>query len=160
MKTTVLKRNGKRIPSSEAHQLARNIGQTMLSVGFYTEPTVTEDGCLKLTVGRMACFQVIPERLGYNAKVGRYVTSPKGYKRTRTPLWEQRVRFNHLLNDCLDAAGITCAIKSGGVFTVRTIQSGRVDSWDNPAEYGLNCAELMPEAEAIARIERKESGAV
>lgn len=74
------------------------------------------------------CFSVDVERLGHNARVGTYVSSPKGYKRTNVPTWEQRENFNHIINDVLDMYGLKANIKSGP-YVVRNKDTGRVDEW-------------------------------
>lgn len=75
------------------------------------------------------CFRVNTTMIGHNARVGRYISSPKGYKRTDVPTWDQRVEFNDIVNNCFDRAGLAGRIMSG-TFKVRTKDQGRCDEDD------------------------------
>lgn len=106
----------------------------------------------------MSSFRINTAKLGHNARVGRTnaygwhgIQSPKGYKRTNVPTWEQREDFNHLVNDVFDKFGLVATITSGN-YTVRT-RSGRVNDWNYGGDRGKGwsgdaCRDIVTEKEA------------
>ena len=87
------------------------------ALGFITDCTVLNSRSIKIGL-HMISFRVDTKRLGYNARIGAYVKSPKGYKRTDVPTWDQRVQFNDTVNRVFDQLGLQATIRSG-CYTVR-----------------------------------------
>lgn len=122
--------------------------------GFRTEGTRLTGSAIKIGL-RMSSFRIDTEMRGYNARIGRHVASPKGYKRTDVPTWEQRVEFNNLINSVFDRFGLVANIKSG-CFTVRDKVKGANDEydWENqtPSWMGYHGATLFGSGEECYRI--------
>lgn len=120
--------------------------------GYITDAHRLTGSAIKIGL-HMSSFRVDTAKLGHNARVGRFVKSPKGYKRTDVPTWDQRVEFNDIVNDVFDRYGLVALIKSGS-FTVRDKREGRKDEGDwqyqKPMHYGFDYCpdEIMPEADA------------
>src|SRR5690606_29332298 len=136
--------------------LCNEIVAEAASEGFITESHVKSGTSVKIGL-HMRSFRIDTQMLGHNARVGNAAygwngnQSPKGYKRTDVPTWEQREDFNHLVNDIFDRHGLLAKIVSGN-YTVRT-HEGRVNYWDYGGDRGLGwsgdaCHEIMPENEA------------
>lgn len=151
--------SGKRLSLHSFNKLRLELQRQFAKAGFETNIYMISSCSIKIGL-HMKSFTIDPNILGYNAKVGRYVNSPKGYKRTTTPLWEQREDFNHIVNDAFDKFGLQANIKSG-YYKVRTVKGGRIDEWacvdfhGNPAEpdvsyngMGEELDRLMTEKEA------------
>lgn len=155
MRATYIRNQDKsKLSESELETLCQYIVSKAAKAGFETDASILSGGAIKIGIN-MRSFQIIPATLGYNARIGRHVSSPKGYKRTLVPTWEQREDFNHLVNDAFDKYKLTANIKSGP-YTVRT-REGRVDSWDPISGYiggsdyngmGDLIGEILPEKEA------------
>lgn len=109
-----------------------NLCQTIIlraaAKGFNTEAHTLNGSAIKIGL-HMASFRINTAMLGYNGRISRFVSSPKGYKRTNVPTWEQRVEFNDLVNDVFDKYGLLANIKSG-CFTVRDKKKGRHNEYD------------------------------
>lgn len=122
--------------------------------GFKTDAHRLTGSAIKIGL-HMSSFRVITSKLGHNARIGRYVDSPKGYKRTDVPTWDQRVEFNNIVNKLFDKFGLVANIKSG-CFTVRDKKKGAhtEDDWDNqtPSWMGYQGASCNGFGEEICRI--------
>lgn len=138
-------------------KLVNTLDHKLKKAGFVTEVTQVNSTSVHLGL-HMRSFRIDPAKLGYNANTGRdYANTPKGYKRTTTPLWSQREDYNHVVNDVLDQFKLNATVKSGN-YIVRDYMSGPVHYW-YPEEghqdffiglYSGNVIKhLMSEAEAI-----------
>lgn len=118
-------------------------------------------GATSMKIGlHMSSFRVDTALLGHNARVGREnaygwngIKSPKGYKRTDVPTWDQRVLFNDFVNEIFDKHGISATIKSG-CFTIRIGTDAKCESdWFNDS-YGAQgfsstaSDQIVPEIQA------------
>lgn len=155
--------NDKKVTEHTLNELCSIIASKMERAGFITGTEVLNSSAIKVGL-HMSSFRINTSKLGHNARVGKYVSSPKGYKRTDVPTWDQRVEFNNIVNSILDKNGIKATIKSG-CFTVRDkVKGAHIESdWENqtPIWMGYHgkslfgsgevCAEIMEEAEARDR---------
>jgi hypothetical protein len=128
--------------------------------GFVTDANVRKGSTIHVGIHSRS-FRVNTAMLGHNARLGRataggyyfHEKSPKGYKRTDVPTWEQRKSFNHLVNDVLDKLNWSANVVSGN-YTVRTRKGGRVNSWYPGGDRGSggysgdSAHDIVPESEA------------
>lgn len=150
---------GSRLTPTKLLTIRTEIAQAMHREGFITEVEMTE--AFQIRVGlHMRSFRIDTRRLGYNADVSPWARkrSVKGYVRTSTPTWEQREKFNHIINDVLDAHGITATVRNSAVY-IRT-REGRINNWDHERFGRLERAyyEIQTEAEVLK--ERAEESAL
>ena len=80
--------------------------------------------------GHMRQFNIDTKKLGHNADYSQYAqkTCKAGFKRCDIPTWDQRVKFNRLINRVFNQFSLVANIKSG-LFVVRTIESGSIHNW-------------------------------
>lgn len=130
------KKNGAGRPTERfLEEFCESIVFKLRNNGFITEASLVNSSSIKIGL-HMSSFRVDTAKLGHNARVGRQThlcayfksDSPKGYKRTDVPTWEQRVQFNDIVNDMFDAYGLMATIRSGA-YVVRT-RDGRRAEWD------------------------------
>jgi hypothetical protein len=111
MKCTSIKfKNGSKVGSLEA--LCWDLHNALTANGFKTEVEVKNSTSIKIGM-HMSSFRIITSELGYNGRISRFCKSPKGYKRTDVPTWDQRVEFNDIVNAKFDEHGLSATIKSG-----------------------------------------------
>jgi hypothetical protein len=119
------------------------------SRGFITEAQRLTGTALKIGL-HMRSFRIDVNKVGHNARISRYVDSPKGYKRTDVPTWDQRVEFNNIVNKIFDKFGLEANIKSG-CFTIRDkVKGAHTESdWEDqtPSWMGTE-GHIMTEKEA------------
>lgn len=131
MKITNIRLNNKKISKNELDHIFYALVFKLKTNGYITEYSVNENGSVKVGM-HMKCFVIDTILLGYNARLGRYIKSPKGYIRTNIPTWDQRVEFNNIINKYLDNLNITCTIKSGEfIIRCKTDGAKTEDDWDN-----------------------------
>lgn len=156
--SNIRNKDNKTLSSVELKDLCRVIVATAAQYGFITDAEVISGGAIKIAL-HMSSFRIDTHKLGHNARIGRYVKSPKGYKRTDVPTWEQREGFNHLINDVFDKRKLSARIVSGP-YDVRSKSNGRIDEWypvmgyTGSASYngfGELIAEVITEKEARQR---------
>lgn len=149
-----------KITHEELTQLCSNVVLWTAVKGFVTRAEVLNSGAIKIG-WHMSSFRVNTAWIGHNARVGMYVDSPKGYKRTNVPTWDQRVEFNNIVNAQFDQMKLKAIIKSG-CFTIREHESGAWNEghWEaqTPIWMGYHGAivdglgrvisEILPEKEA------------
>jgi hypothetical protein len=129
MNATRIRTRSGEIPSTDLLlKLEKRLNAAFKRSGFETQVTLKTRSALKIGL-HMCSFRIDPEKLGYNADRGFCGSRcSAGFKRTRTPTWEQRESFNHLVNDAFDALKLSARIKSGP-FLVRSALMGRVNVW-------------------------------
>jgi hypothetical protein len=149
--TYIRNRDKSKLTKSELETLCSYIVAKAAKAGFETEAGLLSGGAIKIGM-HMCSFRIITSKLGHNARTDRFNKSPKGYKRTNVPTWEQREDFNHLVNDAFDKYKLTANIKSGP-YIVRT-KEGREDSWYPQSGWiGGGVSEISPEKEARERLD-------
>ena len=109
--------NGKKMKSSELEALVQTLLAKLEIAGFLTEGSVINSSSIKIGM-RMKSFVINVQKLGYNARYNPYGKSKKGYSRTSTPTWDQRVQFNDMVNQVLNDLNISANVTSGP-FTIR-----------------------------------------
>jgi hypothetical protein len=143
-----------KLATHQLEDLCRDIVHEATKVGFKTAAHPLTGSAIKIGL-HMSSFRIDTTKLGHNARLGRYIKSPKGYKRTDVPTWEQRVEFNDLVNDVFDEYGLVALIKSG-CYTVRDKRRGRWNEtdWENqtPSWMGYHGEVLNGLGESMARI--------
>jgi hypothetical protein len=156
MKVTGIRTNkGLKLTESELNTLCQTIVTKAAKMGFKTGASIISNGSIKIGL-HMQSFRIITSKLGHNARVRRYVDSPKGYKRTNVPTWDQREDFNHLINDILDHWKLSANIKSGP-YEVRSKADGRVNNWYPIDGYtGGSPKEVLTETEAREQMNSDE----
>lgn len=87
----------------------------------------------------MRSFSVDTSKHGYNARYNPYRITKKGYTRTNTPTWNQRVEFNNIINKVLNEYNVSCNIKSGP-YTIRQELTAMTESdwYDQKPEWQLD----------------------
>ena len=122
--------------------------------GFITKASQLTGSAIKIGL-HMSSFRVDTAKLGHNARIGRYIDSPKGYKRTDVPTWDQRVEFNNIVNRAFNQYGLVANIKSG-CFTVRDKVKGAHNEtdWENqtPSHMGYHGVSYNGMGEEMSRI--------
>lgn len=134
----------------ELESLQKTIEHHMQYAGFITEVTILNSSSIKVGM-HMRSFRINTEKLGYNADTGRFArTLKKGYKRTAIPTLDERVKFNHIINDALDHFEMQANVKSGDI-TVRYFEHGRVNEWNHyTSAFGERCFyEIVKETEML-----------
>jgi hypothetical protein len=167
MKATSIRYNSKngggKLTARMLEELCNAILFQTNKAGFITGANVENGSSISIGL-HMSSFRVNTEKLGHNARLGDYIDSPKGYKRTDVPTWDQRVEFNNIVNKCFDKFHLDANIKSGP-FTVRDKIKGANDEqdWENqtPEHLGWHgvamngmgqvMSEIVPESEARER---------
>lgn len=128
MKATKMRLKGRKtLTAAQMQRLITSLKRELKRAGFITEVFTINRSSLQIGL-RGKSFTVDTSIHGYNAIMGIHVNSKKGYKRTTIPVWNQRVTFNHIVNDCFDALKVDAAIRSG-IFTVRDCVTGRIHEW-------------------------------
>lgn len=130
---TKIRNNDGKLKAKSLQTLANALSKALTKEGFITDVTVKNSSSLKLGL-HSRCFSINTQKLGHNAVIYSADSSmkfKKGYKRTNVPVWDQRVRFNDVVNDVLDSFRVSANIKSGP-FTIRKgYDRGTEDSWRN-----------------------------
>lgn len=160
--TAIRYKSTKEIPvSTVLENLCEYIVHKASAAGFITESQVLTKTSIKVGM-HMSSFRVNTAMLGHNARLGiaaygyNGCKSPKGYKRTNVPTWDQRVEFNNIVNDAFDKYKLTARIVSGN-YTVRT-KEGRINSWYEGGDRGNGWSgdasvEIISELEARERLD-------
>lgn len=146
--------SGSKATEQELKQLCSIAVDKLEARGFITEAEVLSSSAIKIGLpGRS--FRIDVNHLGHNARLGHFVSSPKGYKRTDVPTWDQRVIFNDVVNELFDKWDLVALIKSG-CFTVRDKRRGahNESDWENqtPSWMGYHGAACNGMGMDIARI--------
>lgn len=144
---------GKKISKSELQTLCEYIFSKAQCMGFLTSTEVLNGSSIKIGI-HMGTFRIDTDMLGHNARISRFCDSPKGYKRTNVPTWDQRVEFNNLVNKAFDTYGLKANIISGN-YTVRTFDGGGETSWPSGGDrggYGYD-ADIETERDARERLD-------
>lgn len=123
--------------------------------GFITDASKLNGSSIKIGL-HMSCFRINTTKLGYNARISDYVKSPKGYKRTDVPTWDQRVEFNNLINEIFDLYGLIANIRSGDFIIRNKSESKTENDWDSTDSnrgvvyngIGQLCCRIIPEKDA------------
>lgn len=139
----------------QLNELCETIVYKALRAGFLTEAHTLTGTSIKIGL-HMCSFRIDVNKLGHNARLGKFIDSPKGYKRTNAPTWDQRVEFNDLVNDVFDNANLSARIMSGS-FQVRNKCTGRRDEQDWISEaldmgLGVDGAQYNGMGEEVSRI--------
>lgn len=146
---------GTKPTANDLKYLCDIIKQRAQGRGFITDTEQLTGSAIKIGL-HMSSFRIDTNMLQHNARIGRfYDKSPKGYKRTDVPTWDQRVEFNDMVNDVFDKYGYVALIKSG-CFTIRDKKRGRHDEqdWENqtPSWMGYKGATVNGFGEELCRI--------
>jgi|GEM_PF-5514035 len=158
MKATKIRNvNGKVISREEMERLVHNLRTNIELAGYISNAKIVTSSSVKIGLNSSS-FRVDTRRHGHNARIGRRCESPKGYKRTDVPNWDQRVEFNNIVNACFDALNLKANIVSGN-YTVRSFDKGARDYWpeggdrNNTLGYSANCYsdDIITEKEAIVQ---------
>lgn len=131
--TRIRDKDNKKLDRHVLEQIAKELELKAAMLGFIHYAYV--DGSSIRTGINSKSFVINTGMLGHNGRVGRFVDSVKGYKRTNLPTWEQRVAMNHLVNDVLDSYEVSANVKSGN-YIVRTSSGDRVSSWPDGGQLG------------------------
>ena len=124
--------NGQVPSTDQILKIVKTISRAYKQIGFDCPVSALNRTSIKIGEG-YSLFRVVVSSRGYNAYVGSHISSPKGYKRTNVPTWDQRVEFNNILNGILDAFNVVCNVKSGP-FTVRVKEGALGESfWSGQA---------------------------
>lgn len=145
------------LKTSETHLalLTMNIVRKCAVAGCRTEATVINSTSIKIGL-HMCSFRIETKKIGYNARVGGHCDSPKGYKRTDVPTWDQRVEFNDIVNECFNSSGLTANIKSG-CYTIRSgARSFNESDWSNQKPTWMGYS-LGYQTEIVTEPEARES---
>ncbi len=141
MKVTRIRTKKNELPSTDQLlKLEKRLNKAFQKAGFITKVTLG-DSRSNMKIGlHMASFKVDVNKIGHNAMVGKYKKSPKGYVRTNTPTWEQRVEFNDIVNDCFNKSKLSARITSGK-FLVRDLKQGAMDEqhWQEQSPDSYSC---------------------
>lgn len=114
--------------------VANYIQSEIDKAGFISHASATGPTSMHIGI-HMGSFRIDPNMLGYNARLNNnWQKSPKGYKRTSVPTWEQRVEFNHIINNAFDKFKLKARIMSGE-YLVRSFETGRKNSWSTLEPY-------------------------
>jgi hypothetical protein len=138
MKVTYLRNeSGNKLNHTEMNMIIERLDYKFNEAGFLTSVYQLNGTSLNISQGGK-CFSVDVSKLGHNARLP-YVTNQygtycgikyiRGYKKTSLPTWDQRVRFNNILNEVLDFYKVTCNIKSGP-FVIRDRKNGSMHECD------------------------------
>lgn len=157
--TSIRTKNNSKPESVDMQRLMLLIKARFKRAGFITDITSVSPTALKIGL-HMRCFSIDTVKLGSNARLGAYTHSPKGYKRTNLPTWNQRVEFNDIVNACLDKFNYTASVRSGP-FTIRDkTRAQNKNDWQRqkPDHMGPNgeiyngvgqvCIHIMSESDA------------
>lgn len=162
------KKDGKVISDSHMVALIQEVMRRTTRAGFRTDVKWLNSTSIKIGLHKSS-FRIDTDKLGYNARIGRFVYSPKGYKRTDTPTWDQRVEFNNIVNDVFDRLRLTAGIKSG-CFIIRERDFGRKSErhWEDQTPtwmgyhgagkngMGETISDIVPESEARESMDSDE----
>lgn len=170
MKVTYMRIQGKKPTPEQLSFIIADLTREFNDAGFITSVDATSSTGLNIGLGGK-CFTVDTGKLGYNALTGFYTMyggfidrgGIKGYTRTAIPTWDQRVKFNDILNKILDAYEVTCNIKSGP-FIIRDRENGGYseDDWESQVPDGQwsycvdRIVELTPDMVAEGKERLKE----
>ena len=159
MKATGIRYKNKQGLSKPSERILEDLCEKILWAmerkGFITNAAVLNSTSIKIGL-HMSSFRVNTTKLGHNARTNQFIKSPKGYKRTDVPTWDQRVEFNDIVNDLFDSYSLQATIKSG-CYTVRSRQGRRSEhDWhhETPMSYHFNAdadREILPEADMRER---------
>lgn len=99
--------------------------------GFISDAVVTDQGGIRIGL-HMRSFTINTAKLGHNYDTSPYARKAckTGYRRTNTPTWEQREKYNHIINDVFDKFGLKANIYNSFVH-IRYSDSGRVYHWNH-----------------------------
>lgn len=154
MRVTGIRIKGVRPTHAQLTKIAVRLEQSFKRAGFNTGVYIENSTALNITAGG-STFRVNTERLGHNYRVNRssLASTKAGYKRSNLPTWDQRVEFNHAINDVLDAMSVTARVTAAhGEFVVRT-HDGRVNSWyDNSGNSNWEWLITSSESEAADQV--------
>ncbi len=116
MKITKMRVKGK-IPSTDVLlAIERELKESFTRAGFITNVSFG-DTRSSMKIGlHMRSFSIDVSKLGYNATI--YANSlamnlRNGYKRTNVPTWNQRVKFNQIVNKVLTRNKVSATVRSG-----------------------------------------------
>lgn len=130
MKLTKIRRAGKKLNDSALEHLAIQLSNAVKRRGYITE--IHRVNCSSLKVGIwQRTFKVNIYSLGYNARYNPHSVSKKGYVRTSSPTWDQRVKFNDIINEVLTKNKIDCNVKSGSFLIRHGFTSYEEQDWEN-----------------------------
>lgn len=155
--TKIRNSDGSKLTERMVEEYAQLILQALNKKGFKTNAYAT--GATSMKIGlHMSSFRIDTTKLGHNARVGiaaygyNGCKSPKGYKRTDVPTWDQRVEFNDTVNYILDKFNIHANIKSGAYTIRKGDWSYCENDWYNQGSnfsYSADASrQIIPEAEA------------
>ena len=117
MKITKIQKNNDKLSQDDLQALATELQYTLFRAGFRTNAKVVNSSRIDLGL-HMKSFVIDINKLGYNARYSPYCSSKKGFRRTSSPTWDQRVEYNNLVNEVLTKWAISANVKSGE-FTIR-----------------------------------------
>lgn len=152
--TGIRYKSGSKASEAELKQLCKTAVNKLEVQGFITEAHVLSSSAIKIGLP-MRSFRIDVNHIGHNARISQHVSSPKGYKRTDVPTWDQRVAFNDTVNALLDKWEIVALVKSG-CFTVRDKLKGAhsESDWENqvPSWMGYHGASVNGMGMEVSRI--------
>ena len=177
MRVTNIRIQGVKATQAQTDRIVKAISKQLKAAGFITN--VRSFSATSITLGlHMKSFVIDTDKLGYNARMhGGYnglgmQLSLSGtlasFKRTSLPTWDQRVKFNDIVNDALDAANATARVVSGP-FIVRDVKQGRYDeqawlgmvpSYADPDQIQTLTAEMQAEANEARKAHKRRLAAI
>lgn len=139
MRITGMRIEGAKPDLNTLMRIVSKLEQRFKQAGF--ETCVEQVSSTSIHIGlNMRTFTIDVAKLGYNADRGQWAGSrcKAGYKRTRTPTWDQRVQFNDIVNEVLNQYSVVCSVRSGE-YVVRTRGRAYSESdWDyNDRSYDI-----------------------
>jgi len=126
MNITKIRDNEKSLPKETLEMVCGALDAAISHAGFKTDVRVVNKSRIDLS-GNRCSFKVDVERLGYNARYAPGQGGNKGYTRTSTPTWHQRVEYNNIVNKVLNRYGLSANVTSGG-FTIRSGMESKTES--------------------------------
>lgn len=148
--------NGRLLTRQEIAAVLGDLERAIYRAGFVSNVREISKSGVNIAVSGKT-FKINPKFHGYNARVGYYdgrgvvvqKASETGYVKTDIPTWEQRVEFNHLINDVLDKHNVSADVRSTGNFIVRSRETGAVRDWKWGSNIAGNLILPLDEAQKI-----------
>lgn len=135
--TRIRDNKGKKIDFEKTCQIAETLFNKLNRKGFRTKVVTLSNTTINIGL-HGSSFRINTNALGYNAKLVSNAISYKGYKRTDVPTWQQRVKFNEIINQTLDNFKISATIKSG-IYKVRKGTKSMTEwDWENTSDTFYN----------------------
>lgn len=145
MRITAIRINNTKAKNWELKAIVQTLNYRFKRAGFLTNASIVNSTSIDIKLRHMQYAEIDTSKRGYNYRVNLYTKSDikKGYKRTKSLSWNQRVELNHLINDVLDTHRVSATIRAMS-FVIRDKVSGRVNEWEVPFQDNLGRDSFQP----------------